>query len=258
MDARFVVTLADALKEYYETSEVLELCNLFDIHCDDFAFEFNDSTPAYLKFARTLITKIQHGNNRRFLEALVPGLTSRCRERIAHTQWERQEYHQHMLAQLLPFVAEFEEKEGIPAEITVPEEHPFTAKSAAREFLRNTETEVTVVDNYVGIGTLDCLREVQHPIRLLTGSRDNSIETNFQRALNDFRSEGYRIEVRRHRKLHDRYIVFNDKCWLVGSSLKDAGKKTFSIIEIVDSRPIILTEIQRKWDEAAEYEAESE
>lgn len=254
MDVKSIPTLADALKEYYDISELVKLCVSFDLKSDDLGFGFNDSRSAYLKFARTLITQIRHGNNRRFLEALVPGLTSRCRERIAHTQWERQEYHQQMLARLMPFVSELEEEEGVPAEITVPEEHPFTAKSKAREFMGNAETEVTVVDNYVGVATLDCLRDIQHPIKILTGARDNSIEADFQRALVDFRSEGYQIEVRRHRKLHDRYILFNDKCWLVGSSLKDAGKKTFSAIEMIDSKPVIVAEIQKKWDEAVEYE----
>jgi hypothetical protein len=236
LDVSSIPILADAIREYYEISELVGLCDLFDVACDDIKYDGLGSENARLghfEFARTLITQIEHGNNRRFLETLVSSLTTRCRERIVHTQWEHPDYHRQMLARLLALVTQLEEGGKTPAEFTVPEGHPFSAKSEAREFIGDADTEVTVVDNYIGVGTLDCLRDVQRRVRLLTGAHDNSIETDFQRALKDFRSEGHAIEVRRHWKLHDRYILFNDRCWLVGSSLKDAGKKTFSVIDVV-------------------------
>lgn len=109
------------------------------------------------------------------------------------------------------------------------------------------------MDNYIGPGTLDCFREVTYPIRLLTGGRDQCIASGFSSALKDFRAEGYTIEVRRHLKLHDRYLIFNERCFLVGSLLKDAGQKTFSLIELVDGRPAIVHEVERKWKEAELY-----
>lgn len=77
----------------------------------------------------------------------------------------------------------------------------------------------------VGVGTLDCFRTMKVPIRLLAGAHNNSIEAGFENALRAFPAEGFTIEVRRHPKLHDRHIAFNERCWLLGSSLKDAGKK---------------------------------
>jgi len=58
---------------------------------------------------------------------------------------------------------------ALPTEINAPEDSQFTAKSKGREFLAEADTPLTIVDNYVGAGTLDCLRDVQRPIRLLTG-----------------------------------------------------------------------------------------
>lgn len=160
-----------------------------------------------------------------------------------------------MEPQLVVLQSELAESERrmVPTELNIPEDRPFTAKSEAREFLGAAETEITIVDSYVGVGTIDCLRDTQQPIRLLTGERSNSIAGGFDQALKDFQSEGHKIQVRRHPKLHDRYILFNNRCWLVGSSLKDAGKKTFNIMECIDIKPAIVTEVQRKWDEAAEY-----
>jgi hypothetical protein len=57
--------------------------------------------------------------------------------------------------------------------------------------------------------------------------------------------------------LHDRHLIFNDRCWLVGASLKDAGQKTFSVIELVDGRPPIVEEVEREWNEAKPYTYEA-
>ena len=135
----------------------------------------------------------------------------------------------------------------------MPEAHRFAAKSEARALLAEAATEVLAIDNYVGAGTLDCLLDVEQPIRLLTGDKTNSIGAEFDRALEEFRSEGRTIEVRRHPRLHDRYVIFNDRCWLVGGSLKDAGRKAFNMIEIVDSKTAIVEDVERKWAEAKAY-----
>jgi hypothetical protein len=59
--------------------------------------------------------------------------------------------------------------------------------------------------------------------------------------------------VRQHPKLHDRYLVFNERCWLVGSSLKDAGKKALNVIECIDNKEAVVNEAERKWNEASTY-----
>jgi hypothetical protein len=80
---------------------------------------------------------------------------------------------------------------------------------------------------------------------------------DFERALQDFITEGHSIEVRRHPKLHDRYILFNNRCWLAGSSLKDAGKKAFNVIELVDGKTLIFAEVTKKWEESISLELPS-
>jgi len=71
---------------------------------------------------------------------------------------------------------------------------------------------VFLLDNYVGISTLDCLRDVHHPIRIMTGQQKQSVENGFDAAVKDFRAEGRTIEVRRHAKLHDRYAYGFYRC----------------------------------------------
>lgn len=53
--------------------------------------------------------------------------------------------------------------------------------------------------------------------------------------------------------LHDRLIAFNDRCWLVGSSLKDAGSKDFHLTELVDSKKAVVDAVEDKWQAATPY-----
>jgi hypothetical protein len=247
MKPELIPILADALRGYYQQSELEQLSGIFDAE-----LEYEGYQLSYIRIASNLILKPEFGNNRRFLDTIVPSLLSRCEEQIAITKWERREYHEGMKPRLEMLTSLLGETR-IPTEIAVEEKHPFTAKSEIRDLLLCAETEVTVLDQYIGIGTLDCIRVVSHPIRILTGDKDQCIESGFDRVLSEFRAEGHQIEVRQHSRLHDRYVVFNQRCWLVGSSLKDVGKKTFNMIECIDTREFILKQIELKWNEATQY-----
>ncbi len=193
--------------------------------------------------------QMEHGNNRRILEALLPSLLSRCSEMIAKTDYETRQYHEEM-DQRMNALRPLLQMESAPSEISVPDEHPFTAKSEIRNLLNTAEGAVLVVDAYIGLATLDCLRSVTHPIRILTGQQKQSVAPGFDRAAKDFVVEGHTLETRSHPKLHDRYLIFNERCWLVGGSIKDAGKKALNIIECVDSKQAIVTDAEKKWAEA--------
>ena len=248
MDISLITVLADAMKDYYDSEELVELCESFNIK-----YEFDHQARlATMNLARNLIEKSEQGNNRLFLKTIVPSLAGRASKGVASTSWERRDYHEEMSSNIRKLV-EALQVGAISTEISVPEESPFMAKSEIREFLDSAETPILIVDNYVGAGTLDCFRDVQHPIRLLTGQHSGSIESGFERVLKEFRSEGHSIEIRQHPRLHDRHLLFNDRCWIVGSSLKDAGKKKFNVVECVDSKESIVADINAKWDEATEY-----
>jgi hypothetical protein len=251
VDPTLVQILTDGMREYYTHEELRDVCNAFDV---DPEIDPERDRLVYHRVAIKLIIKTEHGNNRQLLAALVPSLVNRASDGVAHNDWERRSYHQEMLAQL----ERLQRAMGGPTildEMVVPEDRPFSAKSQMREFLAEAETSVTVVDAYVGLGTLDCMRDVEHPIRLLTAQKAQSIERGFDRALKEFVGEGHVIEVKQHPKLHDRYISFNERCWLVGSSLKDAGKKAFNVIEFVDGKEAIASEIEAKWKSAQPYQS---
>jgi hypothetical protein len=248
VEPEHVILLAETLEVYYpeDLAQIADIVG-FTLPCRD------SGVVDYMALAKTLLLNPELGRNKDFLAALVSSLESRNDRAIASTDWERRDYHYGMR----PRIQSFLQAMGVgatPTEVTVKSNSPFTAKAEVRDVLSTATTPVMVVDNYIGILTLDCVRVVSHPLRILTGAREEAIEKGFDRALKEFRAEGREIEVRRHPKLHDRYIILNDRCWLIGSSLKDAGKKMFSMIEAADTRETIIKDVEQKWQEATEYQ----
>lgn len=245
MNKKLVLILADAMRVYYNSEELVELFGVFDGKLE---WQHERNEPSHVLIAKRLLTEMEHGNNRRILEALVPSLFVRCSKMIAKSSWERRDFHQEMearLEKLRPLL----DSATAPTEISVLDDRPFMAKSEIRDLVAKADGPVFLVDAYVGISTLDCFREVPYPIRILTGQQKQSVEPGFEAAVKDFRSEGRAIEIRQHPKLHDRYLIFNDRCWLIGSSIKDAGKKALNVIECLDSKQVIVDDAEKKWTE---------
>ena len=93
MDISLIPVLGDAMKEYYESEELIELCGSLSIECE---VDQGDKL-AIMKLARNLIERSEHGNNRLFLETILPSLDGRASKRVATTSWTHQDYHAEML-----------------------------------------------------------------------------------------------------------------------------------------------------------------
>lgn len=245
-----VPVLAALLQEYYEPGELHDVAQLFDIELPEL---WSSSTKQeWLALARQLVENLEQGNHRLLLQALIEQLEVKNVTSIGNTDWERRTAHERLRSKIAELRAEFDQA-AVPAEIAVPEGSPFTAKSHIRELLATASTPILVVDPYIGVATLDCLRSVSTSVRLLTGGLPTSIGSGFDSALTDFNKEGFQIEVRRVSMLHDRHLAFNDRCWLLGSSLKDAGTKAFHCMEIVDLKVPVVQTLETKWSVATPH-----
>jgi len=238
--------LVTTFEAYFRFKEFEQFAALFEVPLNTFE-QYRPAEPdSWLPIVQELMTKLDHGNTRRLLDNLLDLADTRNSDGIARTSFERQAFHESM-APVIRQARELLETSSAASEITIPAGHTFSAKSKVRELLETTTTEILIVDQYIGVGTLDCLRNIALPIRLLTGALPNSIESGFEPALAAFQAEGHQVQVRRATQLHDRHIVFNDRCWLVGSSLKDAGKKPFNCIEISDQKAEVITGLEVRW-----------
>jgi len=248
MSPELALKLVPIIEAYFSSDELRELAALFQVRLA----ALDNYEANWLSIARELTENLERGNTRRFLDSLLDLADSRNNDGIAHTSFERQDFHRSMA----PTIAEAQKllaTSASPSEITVAAGNVFSAKSMVRELLETATGDTLIVDPYVGLGTLDCLRNLTVPVRLLTGTQQNSVETGFDRAIAAFCAEGHQLHVRRVQQLHDRHLVLNDRCWLVGGSLKDAGKKPFHCIEITDQKAIVVADLEAKWLAGAPY-----
>lgn len=99
---------------------------------------------------------------------------------------------------------------------------------------------IIIVDDYVGVKTLDLLRGVAKRLSIKIYSDEKGPEQLTEQMLNDFRAvrQDVTISVDRTRnKFHDRYVFLdyggpNEKLFHCGASSKDAGNKITTIMQI--------------------------
>ena len=244
----FAIKLVAIFEAYFSIEEAREIAGMFEVSLTS----LDDFEPRWLGIARELAEKLDHGNTRRFVDSVIDLASARNDEGLGRSTYERLTFHQSMVPAIAR-VRDLLAGSASPSEIAVAAGNVFAAKSLVRELLESATTEILIVDPYVGVGTLDCLRTVSEPMRLLTSLYPPAMESGFDVALAAFNSEGHKLAVRRIQHLHDRHIVFNERCWLVGGSLKDAGKKAFNCMEISDQRSLVVAHLDAKWRAATPY-----
>ena len=251
MNAAHIPKLATLLEAYFDGAEFIDQTGIFGVDVGRDA-PLSGSRVEWLAVATRIVQGLENGNMRAFLSSLLEQLETRNATAIASTTWERRDANE-ALRPLLQDLTKAQTALGAPSEIALPARSGFSAKSQVRELLEQATTPIFIVDPYIGVGTLDCLRTLTQPVRLLAGSSPQAIEKGLDAALSEFQDEGRVIEVRRAAMLHDRHVVFNDRCWLVGSSLKDAGHKAFHCIEVVDAKARVIADLEARWSAAVPF-----
>ncbi len=247
MEKESVNILADAIKEYYGNYELEDLCNKFNVEVD-----YLGVSPNHKKLANQLIAQGDR-NYRRLLEKILPDLFQRCNHRILNSTWESNVFDEQMLRHLKKLqILLAQDKRSVGA--SAPVNYQFKSKAEPIKFFAKAKTAVTIVDTQIGATTLECLNEVKHPLRLLTGKDEQSLSSDFKNTFKLFCSGGHEVEIRRHVVLNDCYFFLNGRCWLVGASLNTVGQKIVSIIECIDAKSAIAKSVEQKWREAEIYQ----
>jgi hypothetical protein len=247
MEPESVNILADAIKEYYGDYELEELCSQFNVEID-----YLGVSPNHKKLASKLVAK-GDPNYERLLEKVLPALYQKVNHRILNSTWESNVFDEQMLRHLkkLQILLLRDKKSVGTAE---PANFGFKSKSDAIKFFTIAKTTVTIIDSQIGTTTLECLKQVKHPIRLLTRKDEQTFPSGFNDILKKFCAGGHAVEIRSHVVLHDRYFFLNARCWLVSSSLNTVENKPIRIIECIDAKSAIAKTIEGKWREAQIYQ----
>ena len=99
---------------------------------------------------------------------------------------------------------------------------------------------ITIVDDYVGVKTLDLLRQIAKGVSVTIYSDNRSVETLTEQMQKDFLAVRPDVKFAMNKtkdKFHDRYIFLDyglksEKLFHCGASSKDAGNKITTIMQI--------------------------
>lgn len=99
---------------------------------------------------------------------------------------------------------------------------------------------IIIIDDYVGVKTLDLLREIAKDVSVTIYSDGRGFETLTEQMKNDFLAVRPDVTLdlkRTNGKFHDRYIFLdygqkNEKLFHCGASSKDAGNKITTIMQV--------------------------
>jgi hypothetical protein len=146
----------------------------------------------------------------------------------------------------------------VPASETVrelffPQGTQHDAYVRIREIIRRARLSLRIIDPYLDGTVFTILGDAQISLKveLLTGKLppDFALETaKFQK-----QHAQVRIETRRSRDFHDRFIIIDEtECWHIGCSIKDAGNKAFmlSLMEDPKNSQSLLHALQSTWANA--------
>jgi hypothetical protein len=117
-----------------------------------------------------------------------------------------------------------------------------------REITQQAKNEVFLIDAYPDEDVLNLYIEkvpAGIKIRILT----NKPQANFLKVAQMFKAKpGVTFEVRESKDCHDRLFFVDDNCWVMGQSLKDAGKKPTYLVKI-ESHQLFRKVFEDLWNQ---------
>jgi hypothetical protein len=93
-----------------------------------------------------------------------------------------------------------------------------------RFYLVDPWVNETIFDEY-----LDAL-PIHIQIKILTRNFDSKFLTRAKK----FKTKNSKFEVKKSDEIHDRYMIIDDRAWILGPSIKDIGKKAYVIVEFIN------------------------
>lgn len=109
-------------------------------------------------------------------------------------------------------------------------EKPYDVYKDIKQIMKTATKEVFIIEPYLDVSIYELYIESipsSVPIKILT-KNPPSVFINVGNLLSKQRS----LQIRESVKVHDRYLFVDDRCWMIGSSIKDAGKKPTVLVKI--------------------------
>jgi hypothetical protein len=135
-------------------------------------------------------------------------------------------------------------------------EKALTSIRTMENIFETLEGEICICDPYFSGNTLDYIVQCKCAagVRLLTENVQDSGRA--KRDVNAFKEHQIPLEIRvsQKGKLHDRYILHKDGMLLIGTSIKDIGKKQSIVVQISTSFAAEMSKaFDREWGRATKF-----
>jgi len=130
----------------------------------------------------------------------------------------------------------------------VYEKTPYDAYKDIQNILISARKEVDIIDPFVDDSIFELYLYDVHPsvkIRLIT----TNMYGKFREVAKRFKIQKPSFEIGISNEVHDRYLIIDDRVWVIGQSLKDAGMKPLYIIEL-DDKKRVLDLFKKLWSRA--------
>ena len=101
------------------------------------------------------------------------------------------------------------------------------------DIIKKAKEKITIIDNYIDDSILKMLSKKNKNVKavIITSEKSNILKLDIQK----FNKEYPTLEIAKTDKIHDRFIIIDNKeLYHIGASLKDLGKKCFAISQIED------------------------
>jgi len=112
----------------------------------------------------------------------------------------------------------------------------YDAYSLIIDLIKEANNRIIIIDNYIDKSILDMLvyKKEHISVDLVTSSH---YLTNLD--INKFNSQYPNLNIKYSNIFHDRFIIIDNTLYHIGASLKDLGKKCFSINKIEDEEYLV-------------------
>ncbi len=129
-------------------------------------------------------------------------------------------------------LSKLEEKKSVNYHIFF-EGQIYDAYSLLVDILKEANTEITIIDNYVDKTILDIISFLEIPVTIIT-SNYNKLD------MHKYKEQYDNVEILHSKGFHDRFLILDNKIlYHCGASFKDLGKKCFAITKIEDEDVLI-------------------
>ena len=163
-------------------------------------------------------------------------------ERISNVELKQLEYQKQTdekLEQIFEYISEHKEA----SQKVFFDGQIYDAFSLIVSLIQKAEKEITLIDGYVDVGTLNLLSKKNEnvSVTVYTQKRTRLSKTDVE----NFNAQYPTLEVKYTKAFHDRFLILDrETAYHVGASLKDAGKKCFGI-NLIQDAGIIKDILQR-------------